>query len=320
MKKIFPLLLTIAILFSCKGDDKVLLKSSMGKINSLVIVIDNKEWMGTPGDMLRDIIGSPVLGLPQEENQFSVTQAPVKGFSTIFKTSRNVLLVGYDEKDTYKVKKDLYASPQVVMSILGKDETSLMALIEKHKKDIISVFKNTDLEVYQKKLAKKSIKTDTLKTLKNLNLKIDIPVDYRLVDDTGNFLWYRKHIAKGDLNLIAYELPLIEIDSIANSIASSRNMIGKKYIPGPTEGSYMITEAAYSPHIKPIVLNNLQAYETRGKWEVKEDFMAGPFLNYTVIDKENNRLLVVEGFTYAPNIDKRDYMFELEAIIKTMKI
>ncbi len=38
----------------------------MGKINSLVIVIDNPEWMGKPGDILRDIIGTPVLGLPQD--------------------------------------------------------------------------------------------------------------------------------------------------------------------------------------------------------------------------------------------------------------
>jgi len=48
--------------------------------------------------------------------------------------------------------------------------------------------------------------------------------------------------------------------------------------------------------------------------------MAGPFLNYTVIDKANNRLVVVEGFTYAPSINKRDFMFELEAILKTLKI
>ncbi len=48
--------------------------------------------------------------------------------------------------------------------------------------------------------------------------------------------------------------------------------------------------------------------------------MAGPFLNYTVVDKSNNRLVVVEGFAYAPATNKRDYMFELEAILKTLKI
>lgn len=320
MKKFFPIALVLIFLLSCKNDGKVILKNSMGKINSLVIVIDNQQWLGKPGDALRAIIGTPVLGLPQEENQFSVTQAPVKAFKTIFKTSRNVLLVGYDVKDSYTVKKELYASPQVVMTILGKDEASLLAQIEKHKTTIISVFKEADLKVFQNKLAKNLVENDSLKTLQKLNVDINIPTDYRLVNDTGDFLWFRKHIDKGDLNLIVYELPLKEGEDIANSITASRDTIGKKYIPGSEEGMYMITEAAYSPHIIATTLNELSAYETRGKWEVKNDFMAGPFINYTIVDKVNNRLLVFEGFTYAPNTKKRDYMFELEAIIKTMKI
>jgi hypothetical protein len=47
--------------------------------------------------------------------------------------------------------------------------------------------------------------------------------------------------------------------------------------------------------------------------------MAGPFLTYIVNDKENNRKMVVEGFTFAPATEKRDYMFELEAIMKTLR-
>ncbi len=320
MKKVILFAFVIIFSLSCTTNDKVTLKDSMGRINSPVIVIDNSEWLGKPGDALRDIIGAPVLGLPQEENQFSVTQTPVKAFKTIFKTSRNLLLVGYDDEDSYMVKTNLYASPQLVMTILGKDEASLLAQIEKHKKDIIDVFKQADIKIYQKKLAQSLLQNDTIQTLKNLNISMAIPSDYRRVDDTGDFLWLRKHIDKGEMNLIAYQLPLKEEEDIENSIAAERDTIGKKYIPGPSDGSYMITEAAYSPHIMPTELNKLSAFETRGKWEVKNDFMAGPFLNYTVIDKANNRLLVFEGFTYAPNADKRDYMFELEAIIKTLKI
>lgn len=48
--------------------------------------------------------------------------------------------------------------------------------------------------------------------------------------------------------------------------------------------------------------------------------MAGPFLNYTILDEANNRLIIVEGFTYAPSIKKRAFVFELEAIAKSLKI
>jgi hypothetical protein len=82
----------------------------------------------------------------------------------------------------------------------------------------------------------------------------------------------------------------------------------------------MITEKAYTPFTFDAKIDEKKAFETRGKWEVKDDFMAGPFLNYTVIDEKNDRLVVFEGFTYAPSVSKRAFLFELEAIAKSMKI
>jgi hypothetical protein len=64
----------------------------------------------------------------------------------------------------------------------------------------------------------------------------------------------------------------------------------------------------------------MQTIETRGTWEVKNDYMAGPFLNYIIQDTINNRLLVMEGFVFSPSIQKRNYMVELEAIFRSLKI
>jgi len=308
-------------LLSC--DDKnngITLQKSAGRINHVILVIENDLWKGEVGDSLRDIIASPILGLPQEETQFSISQVPPKTFSRLFQKNRNILLVGISEKEDYIIKKDIFAKPQITLNILGKDINSLLQLIQEHKEDIISVFKESDLKVYQKKITKEYHNIDSLKTLKKLNIRLRVPKSYALVDDTSDFLWFRQDIPKGSMNIIAYTLPLLDKDSIVNNISEARNTIGKKYIPGQFDGTFMITEAAYTPFTKETKVNGKMAYETRGKWEVKGDFMAGPFLNYTVVDKTNNRLLVVEGFTFAPSVKKRDYMFELEAILKTLKI
>jgi len=37
-------------------------------------------------------------------------------------------------------------------------------------------------------------------------------------------------------------------------------------------------------------------------------------------DKPNNRYIVAEGFTFAPSVNKRDFVLELEAIIKSLKV
>ena len=47
--------------------------------------------------------------------------------------------------------------------------------------------------------------------------------------------------------------------------------------------------------------------------------MAGPFVNFTVDDKENDRYLVLEGFVFKPSANKRDNLFELESILRSVK-
>ena len=318
-------LLTIVFIFSLiscgNNDGKITLGESTGRINHLTIVIDNDLWKGKVGDSLREIIAEPVLGLPQEESQFSVTQVPTKAFGKLFRTNRNLLIVSLDDKTGYGLTNDAFASPQIIMNIKGKTQEDLIRQIQARKKEIIQEFRESDLGLYQKKIVKDSWDPAEIKTFSKLGLTIKVPKTYGLVDDTGDFLWFRQNINEdGSMNIIAYELPLISEDSIVNNIVSVRDMIGEKYIPGPFDGTYMITEAAYTPFTSPTELNGMPSFETRGKWEIKNDFMAGPFLNYTIIDKPNNRIIIFEGFTYAPSVKKRDFMFELEAIIKTLKV
>jgi hypothetical protein len=84
----------------------------------------------------------------------------------------------------------------------------------------------------------------------------------------------------------------------------------------------MITEKAYAPSIYESIIDNKPAYEIRGVWKIADDKipMGGPFINYAIEDKVNNRYLVAEGYVYAPSLDKREYVFELESIIKSIKI
>jgi hypothetical protein len=81
----------------------------------------------------------------------------------------------------------------------------------------------------------------------------------------------------------------------------------------------MVTEDSYSPYLYSTKIGNRLALETKGTWELNKDFMSGPFINYCIFDKPADRILVVEGFCYAPSKSKRDLMLELEAIVKSVK-
>ncbi|MBN4082834.1 DUF4837 family protein [bacterium AH-315-A23] len=323
MKKLGILIVIISFLFSCEsGKNQLILMDANGRINHLLIIMKNSEWEGDAGDELRKIIAEPVLGLPQPEAQFEVTQVPLENFGSMFKASRSVLKIGISNKNSFTVATDVYASPQKIITITGKNREELKNEIQKNSSKIISEFKSSDLRAVRRKILKKYWDPLKIETFKKQGYSIKIPRQYNKVEDNGDFVWYRYHLFGGNsMELITYTIPITsEDDTNGNNIVAGRDAIGEKYIPGGLEGSYMITEKAYTPHVFEVKLDGKKAFETRGKWEVKGAYMAGPFLSYTVVDKANNRLVVVEGLTFAPSINKRDYMFEIEAILKTLKI
>ena len=128
-------------------------------------------------------------------------------------------------------------------------------------------------------------------------------------------------IIKGLLNIIAYEIPILQdYDFNLSKIIRIRDSVGKNYIPGQFEGTYMMTEQRFEPNMKNVTISEKKAVELRGLWFIKDDFMGGPFLSYVIEDKNNSRLLIIEGFSYSPSSKKRDMVFELEAILKTVLV
>lgn len=325
MKKIFSAISITFLLISCVGNDKMILRESIGKINKVMVVAKISDWTGDVGEEIRSSFGELMVGLPQSEPILSVSQVAPNGFSSMMKASRNILIISEGETENFSVKKNLYANPQTIVYVQAKDDASIIKILQEHKKEIRRIFLDADLDFTQKIFQKEKVDENQYNTVKNLGLSLTIPNKFKTVDDTGDFLWLRNHlksgIAKsGSNNILIYSVPLKDKTTVSDSIISVRNRIGKKYIPGSKEGMYMITEKAYTPFTFDATIDGKKAYETRGKWEVKDDFMAGPFLNYTVIDEKNNRLIVFEGFTYAPSVSKRAFLFELEAIAKSMKI
>jgi Domain of unknown function (DUF4837) len=320
MKQLLLIVGILVTFVSCNSNkNQLVLKSSTGRINSMLVVIDNDQWDTAVGSTLKELINKPVLGLTQPEPQFRVTQINPSDFNSIFENNRNILIIGIANKSTFKIITNKYAAPQKIITVTGQNEADLINQIKKHFDDIKSAFNKSDLALYQQKLSKKVWDNKRFLALKNF--KISIPKNYLVVENIKDFLWLRKHLG-GDatMNILAYSMPIPKKPLTQLDILNKRDSIGKKYVPGQLLNSYMQISKELEPTFKPYKINGVLAYETRGLWEVKNDFMGGSFINYSFIDTKNNRVLCLDGFVYAPNKDKRDYIFELEAIFKTLKI
>ncbi|MCH3881287.1 MULTISPECIES: DUF4837 family protein [Tenacibaculum] len=327
MKKLILLFAVIFAFSSCEqSKEDIILPTATGTINEILVVIKGNDWEGKVGDELRTVFGEHQVGLPQPETILSVTQVDPTGFASFMRNSKSILVLEKGAKESFSITENKYSKPQVVMFITAKDEAGFINVIQQKGKEIIKTFQALDIKKMQRHFAKNKLDDSKYKTTKNLGLSLTIPKIFKTVDDTGEFLWLRQHlksgIARGDgsNNILIYSLPLEDEATVAENVTKMRDSIGEKYIPGSDEGMYMITEQAYAPFTFDAEIDGKKAYETRGKWEVKNDFMAGPFINYTIVDKKNNRLIVFEGFTYAPSVNKRDFIFELEAIGKSLKI
>jgi hypothetical protein len=318
---IYPIILLITLI-SCNGKTEITKTSATGKINSVLVIVDNDKWQGEVGDALRDVLAKSLNGFPQDEPRFRLSQISSRNFNRMLKHSRNIVSVDFKDKNSFKILKNKFAAPQRIVVINAKDKENLVQILKEHEEDIIKTFNENDIKTAQQLQLKKYWEPNTIKTLKNNGISIKIPYAFLKVQDTLNYAYFRKDIPEGYQILQIYTIPIqSEADFTGENIIKYRNEKGKQFVPGELDGSFMKTEEVYFPiQYKNKTMLGRKTIETHGVWEMEVSTMAGPFLNYAVLDKKNNRIIVVEGDVYAPNISKRDYLFELEALLKTLEI
>lgn len=318
-KTLFLWLFVTFIVSSCSFKKDKFPDDSSAAINTIAVIIDDQLWNGEVGDSIRNKFASPVLGLPQEEPLFTINQYPVKLFEGFSTDSRNIIIIKKGNENKFEIKENEFSSPQNAVHISGKTTFDILEILENNAPSIIQ--KMRAIEIAQSQKIFQDSLLDTKKIQKKFNIDLLIPSKYEYVMRRRNFIWLKSEITSGNTSVIIYQIPWnsIRSNNAVNEIVKTRDSIGRKYIHGSAYRTQMVTEEAYSPYFFKTTLAGRKAYETKGTWQMKNDFMSGPFINYVIFDKPNKRILVLEGFCYAPSKEKRDLMFELESIIKSIQ-
>jgi len=324
MKPFIIGLFSVVILLSCTNNSNKkssYRQSSVGNINSLQVLTTDELWYDVVGEEIRNIFAAPTEGLPQEEPLFYINQMDPSTFSGFIKSNRLFLHVTIAKENKVTIAKDPYARPQTGVIITGKTKEDLVNLISDNQEKILAAFHKSEIKERQRRTAISPKKIDSLK--ERFGLSIQMPSAYRTAHKGADFYWLRKDLKKtGSTNILIYEAPLTAItnDSLAlGEILKIRDSIGGNLLPVEDNGKFG-TDYDYSPNFYGIELDGKFTYLTKGVWDVKGEFMAGPFINYAVRDEKNNRYLIIEGFTFAPSERKRNLQFELESIILSSKI
>jgi len=312
MKKTAIILFFLITALSCSDNQQKLLPASSGNINNISVVTNDELWEGAVGEVIRENFGRPIYGLPQIEPIFSLSHIPSKVFSGFATKSRTILKIDVSENEGVFNFKNTYASPQRIIQITAKSPDKIIEIINENLNSIYSTMYFNEIQEKQRRISKNLNKTEAIKN--NTGVSLKFPSAYRVAKADTNFVWIRRDIETGSVNLFIHR----QTNLTEQSIIEKRDSISKIYIPGPVENTHMSTDLIYTPNTRQINVGGKQVFETRGLWEIEGQFMAGPFLNFQ-IKLGDNDFIMLDGFVYSPGSTKREYIFELEAIMRSLK-
>ena len=182
-------LLALLLLCSCKESSKTtkFLPPSTGAVNSLMVVMENEAWRGSAGDRIRELFAAPLLATPQTEPIFSITQIPPNVFKGAVSHSRSVLFVSKDTLSIGHVKKDVYASPQRVAVVKGRNTEELIQNLDKVAGSAIVAFRDNEISETQKRNLKSLTKETDLQD--EFKISLNIPSAYKVGKHEDNIVW-----------------------------------------------------------------------------------------------------------------------------------
>jgi hypothetical protein len=272
--------------------------------------------------------------LPQAESAVDVALLDPSEFDRFWKPHRNVLVVDLaDRVDTQepslKVYRNKYASDQIYAEAKGKTADEVAEVIRNQGEQLVRAIQTAELKRVADLVRSNINEALRAEVAENWKLHIDFPRDARKVTENENFLWVQREITrmKGGNNhdikqgFFVYTYPY-ESDSVFSFQwqIQKRNDMLYRYVHGQPEGSFMTTEMELIPSYEEVNFDGRFTSEIRGLWKMEKDFMGGPFVMMTFFDEANQRIVTLEGYAYAPYFNKREYIREAEAILKTVKI
>lgn len=296
--------------------------SSSGRPYEVLVVVDDEMWERPAGRALFSVLDTDIPGLPQPERSFQISQSDPRHYSRAMKLFRNIIQVEIDPNEYTQTKikysRDVFAQPQVILTIQSPDEDDFAAFVKTHTQSIVDFLTRVEMNRQINQLEEKH--SDLVSQLAEDLFKCQIwaPADIKSSKKGKDFFWTASSGATGLLNICMYSYPYEGPQTFNKQyVVAKRDSVMKQNIPGAEPDMYMATDTLCTS-VRPIVVKGQYAMEMRGLWMMENDAMGGPFVSHSRVDTLNNRVVVVEGFVYAPQKKKGNLMRSLESALYTL--
>ena len=322
MKRILSSILfcfaALAALVSC-GNSKNVLPGVSGKAGEVIVVIEKAHWDGELGDALREYLACDCDFLPQPEPLYNLAYVTPAGFTNMFQSHRNIIMVHIDQdvkEDGITFYNNKWARPQCIIMINAKGLDEAVAVVRRDYEKIRARLEQAERDrvvasarLYEAKEIRENV-------AERFGGSIVFPSGYVIKKINDSFAWIGNDNTYVYKDILVYRYPANGKDDLQpETIIAQRNRILKENVPGMFDGTYMTTSQVAEPKVSYINYKGHDFAETIGFWEVENDFMGGPFVSHSFYSLDGSEILVFEAFVYAPKYDKRQYMRQTESLL-----
>jgi hypothetical protein len=327
MKKIsyFAICIVLLALSSCgnnSGTSGIKTENfSTGKAGEMILAIDSAYWSPAAMTAIYKVLNQPQPAINQIEPMFDVIRCSNADYRASFMRHRNILQFDYSpdySSNSFEIERNPLTNPQILVRIKGNHQDSCLALFLKHQDEIVKAMYDNDIARLQNAHRKLNEPVIEKKIKAKFGITMTVPSGYFIGREEEDFLWLCFRTPKNDRFVMIYKSPRYELTT--ENIVAERDRITKAYIQGAVVGAYpIVAKLDGYPLTQNLTLRYHNGVELRGLWESVRDKMGGPFYSFTQVAPDSTSVITIDGFVYAPQEKKRDYLREVEAVVKSIQ-
>ena len=317
MKRVF--VMAAAVVAMVGGDMATSTDTAGGRPYEIIVPIAENLWTGAVGDSLRVALADEVPMLPQVEPMFDLVRVRPNGVGDLLLRHRTMLYVSVNDTlsaPTSIARYDVYAAPQLVVSLSAPTAASLAEYIGASKAELRTLFETTEREraikngdVYGEDMLERDIENQ-------FGVKLNIPKGYRrAVTAEDDWIWILNDNRTASQGIFIYSYPYGGAnDFTASAMIARRNEISRR-IETERPGAYMTVNTEAPIEMEYIRINGRPWAQMRSLWDVIGDAMGGPAITYATLDDNGENVITIDCYLYSPEMPKRNMYRALEHVV-----
>ncbi len=311
--------------------------------------MENSLWEGAVGEALISNLTRRAEGpYLRAEPMFSFFHKQPNELNHANQLNRNILKLMIDNDSTYTEtqvikKRNYYAKNQLFIIVKDSDPNRLYDFAKNKMDNIIVDFNDFELQQLVNSYKNRPNKNINEQIEKKFGIGVSLPKDASLKNNKDNFYFAKRDRSRNELSNAAnnadggtfwiqqgfmfWSTPYIpdSAQMTVENMLKDRDSTLKYNVPGETKGTYMGTEYTeyYDPEGRIFEYQGHKAVEIRGLWIYDGEVFVGgggPFVQYSILNEAENKIITVCGYVYAPKYDKREYIRELDAVLNTIEM